>query len=297
MQMVGRVHRAGQLSLPRFVTTSVSDAEKRFASSVSLRLKQLGALTSGDQRDDGAGLNFAGEEFLSAAGNRAAKSFAVSGRGCKDGKQLLNRTLAITPQNASRVIDKFAAATQREMRVDVQKGRVAPAREELNECSSKVIMLRRFTHKSGMDVVTFRVDKRLTWEDVLQKKKDIDDAGNSTTRFGASHAADCAGTCLIHFRPGINAARCHFVDGSVASVIPDKLQRFKMNEALWSSAYNAQRPSEVSVALVPCLEAMRRLHKPPKVYRVTLEAQAGNAPMRRLAVEIGPSLASALRRD
>ena len=79
LQLLGRVHRSAQLSQPLFITTAITTAEQRFSAAVAQRLRQLGALTTGDQRDDGGSrIALDGEVLLTAAGNRAATSWAAS---------------------------------------------------------------------------------------------------------------------------------------------------------------------------------------------------------------------------
>ena len=122
-----------------------------------------------------------------------------------------------------------------------------------------------------------------------------DAAGNSVTRFAYSLAIECPGMCLAHFREGINAVRCHFVDGRVASILPEKVETSRggtdVEEQRWNSQYARQAKTELDLALIPCMTALSKMTKPPKIYRMCFKG--GH---RRLAIGINKEVVRSLRK-
>ena len=87
-------------------------------------------------------------------------------------------------------------------------------------------------------------------------------------------------------------ARCHFIDGRIALVHPDKLVTYRQSvETRWRNTYNHTNRLVAHLAMVPCLEALSALSKPPKVYRV--EFADGK---RQLGIFLSEQLVRVLRR-
>ena len=297
LQLLGRVHRSAQLSQPLFVTTAITTAEQRFSAAVSQRLRQLGALTTGDQRDDGGSrIALDGEVLLTAAGNRAAKIVGdlnhISVRKEAAGRQLLNFALGMPPADSETVIQQFFDCTASEHAKDVAFQRVPPPRASLKEDTDKTVLLETLNPRPGLELTKWRLDRRLTWEDVCAKKAELDGLGRCTTGFATSIASDFDGLCLCHYRDGYVMARCHFIDGRIALVHPDKLVTYRQSvEARWRNTYTNTNRLMAHLAMVPCLEALSALSKPPKVYRV--EFANGK---RQLGIFLSEQLVRILRR-
>jgi hypothetical protein len=297
LQLLGRVHRSAQLSQPLFVTTAITTAEQRFSAAVSQRLRQLGALTTGDQRDDGGSrIALEGEVLLSAAGNRAAKLVAdlngISVRKEAAGRQLLNFALGMPPRDSEAVIGQFFDCTASEHAKDVAFQRVPPPRATLKEDGDKTVLLETLVPRPGLELTKWTLDRRLTWEDVCAKKAEFETLGRCTTGFATSIASDFDGLCLCHYRDGYVMARCHFIDGRIALVHPDKLVTYQQSvEARWRNSYNHTNRLSVTLSMVPCLEALSALSRPPKTYRA--EFADGR---RQLGIFVPETLVRLLRR-
>ena len=297
LQLLGRVHRSAQLSQPLFVTTAITTAEQRFSAAVSQRLRQLGALTTGDQRDDGGSrIALEGEVLLSAAGNRAAMTVAnlhqINVRKEAAGRQLLNFALGMPPADSEAVIQQFFDCTASEHAKDVAFQRVPPPRASLKEDGEKTTLLETLNPRPGLELTKWKLDRRLTWEDVCAKKAELDGLGRCTTGFATSIASDFDGLCLCHYRDGYVMARCHFIDGRIALVHPDKLVTYRQSvETRWRNTYTNTNLLTAHLAMVPCLEALSALTKPPKVYRV--EFADGR---RQLGIYLSEPLVRILRR-
>jgi len=293
LQLLGRVHRSAQLSTPLFLTTAITTAEQRFSAAVAKRLKVLGALTSGDQRDDG-GSNIAldGEVLLSAPGNRAANKVA-----CKhnitatDGRKLLNAALALPPSRSKPLIAEFFKTTEEEIAIDIARDRVAPPRAQLVEDGTKTKLLETFK-RPGVEIRKWQLDRRRTWAEICAKKAELEANGMCTTGFARSIASGYTGLALCHYRDGMTMVRCHFLDGRVASVHPDKLITHNHGiESQWNESFGSTGYIFVTMAMVPCLEALARMSKAPKSYRV--EFADGT---RSIGVQIEPNVARQLRK-
>lgn len=297
LQLLGRVHRSAQRSQPLFVTTAITTAEQRFSAAVSQRLRQLGALTTGDQRDDGGSrIALEGEVLLSAAGNRAAKIVGdlnhISVRKEAAGRQLLNYALGMPPKDSEAVIKQFFDCTAAEHHKDVALQRVAPPRAALKEDTDKTVLLETLRPRPGVELTRWKLDRRLTWENVCAKKAELDALGMCTTGFATSIASDFDGLCLCHYRNGYVMARCHFIDGRIALVHPDKLVTYSQSvETRWRNTYENTNHLTVTLSMVPCLEALSALSKPPKTYRV--EYADGR---RQLGIYVPAELSRVLRR-
>lgn len=295
VQLLGRVHRSAQRSEPLFLTTAITTAEQRFSAAVALRLRQLGALTTGDQRDDG-GSNIAldGELLLSAAGNRAAKQVAylrdIDVRKEAAGRQLLNFSLGLPPSESDELIREFFELAESEHRKDVAHGKIAPPRATLKEDGDKTVLLDTF-RRPGIQLTKWRLDRRLTWQDVCAKKRELEANGLCTVGFASSIASEAHGLALCQYRHGYVMARCFFIDGRVARVHPDKLVTSQQGiETRWRNTYNHTQHLEACLAMVPCLDALKALTKLPKTYRV--EYADGR---RQLGIYIPQELVQGLR--
>ncbi len=295
VQLLGRVHRSAQRSEPLFLTTAITTAEQRFSAAVALRLRQLGALTTGDQRDDG-GSNIAldGELLLSAAGNRAAKHVAdlrnIGVRKEAAGRQLLNFSLGLAPSESEELIQEFFELAETEHRKDVAHGKIAPPRATLKEDGVKTVLLDTF-RRPGVELTKWRLDRRLTWEDVCAKKDELESNGLCTVGFASSIASEAPGLALCQYRHGYVMARCFFIDGRIARVHPDKLVSTHQGIATrWRNTYEHTQHLVQHLAMVPCLEALKVLTKLPKTYRV--EYADGR---RQLGIYIPQELVQSLR--
>ena len=297
LQLLGRVHRSAQLSQPLFITTAITTAEQRFSAAVSQRLRQLGALTTGDQRDDGGSrIALEGEVLLTAAGNRAAKIVAdlngIAVRKEAAGRQLLNFALGMPPKDSEAVIGQFFDCTASEHAKDVAFQRVPPPRATLKEDGDKTVLLETLRPRPGLELTKWTLDRRLTWEDVCAKKAEFEALGRCATGFATSIASDFDGLCLCHYRDGYVMARCHFIDGRIALVHPDKLITHRQSiETRWRNTYSHTNRLTVTLSMVPCLEALAALTKPPKTYRV--EFADGR---RQLGIFVPEQLVRILRR-
>jgi len=270
LQLLGRVHRSAQQSQPLFVTTAITTAEQRFSAAVAQRLRQLGALTTGDQRDDGGSrIALDGEVLLTAAGNRAATVVGgLYGQEMKGGRQLLNFALGLAPKDSEELITQFFDRTAAEHRRDVAMGRVPPPRQMLKQDSVKTQLVDTFK-RPGLELQTWKLDRRLTWEEVCAKKAELEANGLCTTGFATSIAYEFNGLALCHYRDNITAVRCFFLDGRVASVLPEKLVACNQGiETRWKNTYTHTNHLSVTLAMVPCLEALSHQSKPPKIYRI-----------------------------
>lgn len=272
LQLLGRVHRSAQQSAPLFITTAVSPAEQRFSSAVARRLKLLGALTTGDQRDDGgSNIQLDGEQLLSAAGNRAARVVGAAHEmmGVQYGRQLLNRALALSPTASGALIQEFFDETAKQVQVDVQRGKAPMPRALLVEDGVKTRLTDSFK-ADGVHLEYWTLDRRLTWKDINARRHEIVAAGRSEAVFSVSNAPDAIGLCLAHYREDYAAVRCHFVDGRVASVLPAKVMPVSRDDikGRWKQGYTTAGSTKVIVANVPCFEALQVLWGVPKAYRV-----------------------------
>ena len=273
LQLLGRVHRAGQLSAPRFLTTSVSAAEKRFSAAVAQRLRQLGALTSGDQRDTGGSdVQLDGAELLSAAGGRATRLLAAERKlwgNLETGKHLLNHALTLAPAASAELVDALFSETAKQLQLDVARGRAPAPRSLLIEDGTNTRLADTYS-RANVTIETWELDRRLTHDAILAKKEEILAAGHSAVEFAHSQLSDFHGLCLAHHREGIAAVRCHFVDGRVASIQPDRLIAVSdtIVEERWGATYNNTKFSTLEIATIPCFDALARLHRPPKVFRM-----------------------------
>ena len=270
LQLLGRVHRSAQRSQPLFITTAITTAEQRFSAAVAQRLRQLGALTTGDQRDDGGSrIALDGEVLLTAAGNRAASVVGgLYGQAMKGGRQLLNFALGLAPKDSEELITQFFDRTAAEHRRDVAMGRVPPPRQMLKQDGLKTQLVDTFK-RPGIELQTWKLDRRLTWEEVCAKKAELEANGLCTTGFATSIAYEFNGLALCHYRDNISAVRCFFLDGRVASVLPEKLVACNQGiETRWKNTYTHTNHLSVTVAMVPCLEALSHQSKPPKIYRI-----------------------------
>jgi len=270
LQLLGRVHRSAQLSQPLFITTAITTAEQRFSAAVAQRLRQLGALTTGDQRDDGGSrIALDGEVLLTAAGNRAATVVGgLYGQEMKGGRQLLNFALGLAPKNSEELITQFFDRTAAEHRRDVAMGRVPPPRQMLKQDNHKTQLVDTF-RRPGIELQTWKLDRRLTWEDACAKKAELEANGLCITGFATSIAYEFNGLCLCHYRDNITAVRCFFLDGRVASVLPEKLVPCNQGiETRWRNTHTHTSHLSVTLAMVPCLESLSHQSKPPKIYRI-----------------------------
>ncbi len=273
LQLLGRVHRSAQLSEPLFLTTAITTAENRFSAAVAKRLKVLGALISGDQRDDG-GSNIAldGEVLLSAAGNRAAAWVAMKHRldasAEPNGRKVLNAVLAMPPSRSEPIIAELFDRTAEEHQSDIAKDRIPPPRQHLKEDGEKTKLIETFK-RPGVELRKWQLDRRRTWAEICDKKLELEANGMCTTGFARSIAQGYAGLALCHYRDGFTMVRCHFLDGRVASIHPDKLITCNQGiQSQWTNSYDSTGYLFVTLAMVPCLEALACLTKPPKTYRV-----------------------------
>lgn len=127
LQILGRIHRSGQYKTPEFVIVSApSEAEQRFSATVSAKLSNVGALTSGNVYDKSSAsiVSFKGESLLGSAGRRVARrmSHLVSKNlddECLDPRRFLNRLLAMVPKEANQIFRAFYEAVVQELERDV----------------------------------------------------------------------------------------------------------------------------------------------------------------------------------
>ena len=211
--------------------------------------------------------------LLTAAGNRAAKIVAdlngIAVRKEAAGRQLLNFALGMPPKDSEAVIGQFFDCTASEHAKDVAFQRVPPPRATLKEDGDKTVLLETLRPRPGLELTKWTLDRRLTWEDVCDKKAEFEALGRCATGFATSIASDFDGLCLCHYRDGYVMARCHFIDGRIALVHPDKLITHRQSiETRWRNTYSHTNRLTVTLSMVPCLEALSALTKPPKTYRV-----------------------------
>lgn len=276
LQMLGRVHRSGQRSSPKFLTTSVTTCEKRFSAAVSHRLKQLGALTSCDQRcTGGVQIPLDGEDVLSAAGNRAVEDFGGElDFPVSNGKQFLNYSLSLAPDKAEHLLKRYFAVVEQEKMRDISQGKIPAPRATLREGDDRVIVTADMTTQGGVRLLTLDLNNNVSYEQICETRETLIAAGASKVKFVVSVAVNFSGLALAHYRDNIKAVRVHFVDGRVASIDPSKLNAYTLTdiETVWTNAYNKSSTQILHLAAIPCFEVMKALHDPPRVYRLTLKS-------------------------
>ena len=184
------------------------------------------------------------------------------------GRQLLNFSLGLAPKESNELIQEFFELAESEHHKDVAHGKIAPPRATLKEDGDKTILVDTF-RRPGVELTKWRLDRRLTWEDVCGKKRELEAHGLCTVSFASSIASEAHGLALCQFRHGYVMARCFFIDGRVARVHPDKLVFTHQGiETRWRNTYNHTQHLTAHLAMVPCLEALKVLVKLPKTYRV-----------------------------
>ena len=147
MQQLGRTHRSRQRHPPAYVVL-VADfgPELRFGATVASRLKELGAISSGDRNaiGEGAGIAIEGvrgmdaDVFVSKSGTTAAKDVTRTGplkalradyglANVANGRQLLNRLLVVPIEAARELFDAFVVETERVHDEALRRGRASEA--------------------------------------------------------------------------------------------------------------------------------------------------------------------------
>ena len=223
LQQLGRTHRAGQVSAPKYILLKTSGAEMRFAATVAGRLKSLGALCSGD-RDSNALFECSEDELPAdellgpCAGVAMRQTLSVLEEATDDeGKadhsvaqalwcysvdhprQFLNRLMAAPRAAANRVFETYCAKLEAELasRAARGSGLSQPIQTLLLE-SDKVKELASYTVVvNGADVVLrqFKEDLGLTFEEAQHLRSDLVQRGAkpSDVYFSESNS-------LVHLR-------------------------------------------------------------------------------------------------
>ena len=103
IQQLGRSHRSGQTTAPiyKMVVTELG-GERRFASAVSKRMAQLGALTKGDRRA-ASGSDLSDFDIDSSFGRRALVRYL---------RALTEQPKASPARNCNDILDKFIATRE-----------------------------------------------------------------------------------------------------------------------------------------------------------------------------------------
>lgn len=276
LQMLGRVHRSGQRSFPKFLTTSVTTCEKRFSAAVSHRLKQLGALTSCDQRyTGGVQIPLDGEDVFSAAGDRAVEDFREElDFPVSNGKQFLNYSLSLAPDKAEHLLERYFAVVEQEKMRDISQGKIPAPRATLQEDDHRVTVIADMTTEGGIRLLTLDLNNNVSYEQICQTRDTLVEAGASKVKFVLSIAVNFSGLALAHYRDNIKAVRVHLVDGRVASIDPSRLSAYESVDitTAWTDAYRKSSTQMLHLAAIPCFEVMKALQTPPRVYRLKLKS-------------------------
>jgi len=274
VQIMGRIHRSGQASLPCFITTAgACHAEKRFSATVSRRLKMLGAIVAADTRkDDDDSVGFDGDLMVSGTGDRASHQFGM--RGVYEGRQLLNAALAMPVEKGNATVARFAEIIEQVLKLDIAKGRVPRPKTEI-AIGRYARLEEETTLSNGVRLLDLVVDRRINYGRIEDQRDEILAAGG-TARFVSSTDINHPGICLGIFRKGVDAVRCTFPSGATLSLKSEKLNNpgsandnRPMSE-MWSARFDSTRPDGVCVALAPCLGALRVIYKSPQLIRVVM---------------------------
>ena len=270
IQTLGRVHRSNQLSAPTFIlTSSVHEAEKRFSASVSARLSTLGSATAGDARNVGA-VSFQGEQLVSAAGGRAAKSL-VEQLGLGDdsrmnGRRFLNRMLQLSVGRANSLMTEFMKRTKEQTAIDLQRGKLV-SRGAVVEDEKMRVVEERHTPK-GETILVWKTDRRLNFEDMIRKRDSI--RGTGTGAFLARHRGKLA---LAHIRPGIASIKLHYPSGVAMNAEAALVNEIKDDVAAtchgeWGNAYISAPLTTLYTAVVPCPFVVSTISSSPRLCRI-----------------------------
>ena len=199
MQQLGRTHRAGQSSAPKYVLLS-SDfgPEKRFSATVAAKLTTLGAISTGDRAahvsgqqlklDGAAGLD--AEQFVSVNAKHAVATLLrddtvtaqLDDAGFKtsdqlEGRQFLNRILAARIETGTVLFNAFVEHLQDAIAIAEQKGAASEVVRKLDLDNANVCIEATYKLANGGAACKIKVDHGLTYEDAKGKLQELRDRG------------------------------------------------------------------------------------------------------------------------
>ena len=210
---------------------------------------------------------------MSSAANRASKLYShkLRKKDPKDkmtSKKLLNRLLSMHIRQSNHIFNNFEARVEYETVRDILGSKSAVKRLMLTPHNSHILSFCIHTQ-----VLNVQYDRRLRWEDVLQKQREAESLGYKTHFVMRRHG----GICFSQKRPSYNS-RIFYPSGVTENVSCESIKnRFesvsndhtKENlQSLWNDAYALSNLLTIKVALLPCLDKLKKLQRSPRIVYV-----------------------------
>ena len=309
LQTYGRVHRSNQLSAPKIILLSSTQlAMARFTSIIEARMKVLGAITS-SARDVKSALSTTAEQadFLSAAGNQAAFELAIDQRmdlgkqpESDSARKMLNHLLATPITKANVLFQQFEASVAEIKNYNKRMGKTDTGVTPLIKVDgAKVKLIDTKSTLEGGQLMTFEVDRGISWDDVCRLKCELISDGLKEKTFtfvrnrnpipGSGHIIAAShplpnGTCKVFRAYGVRGVmskgecgdRYVPIDPSLAEAEWNHLYENSFSHCIHTTCKNAGlckigvRMKKVYVVTLPATEVIKHSHAPPALRRIQL---------------------------
>ena len=318
MQMLGRTHRAMQVSAPKYVLiTSDSGPDQRFAATVGSRLIELGAISTGERssltsasrlRISGAG-EIDAEQFVSTRGYEAVMrlvndpmytdTFArmnLTDIDSISGRKFLNRAMALPHAIGKEIFDAFIGALELTIAEAQQKGTLSVPIETIGIDGTRGKHVKTLTApRINGTIKNYRIDRGITLEDALARQRAILETGVPAqyVRFGFVNEREKGpmpsliwlrnARTYVRFTP-LGSQKFGNVDHLPMEVDVDA--EFKR---AWKQAYDEgdndePRVEEKRVLMLPCIQPIKAMNQTKSVKLCKLAFSDGS---QTLGVDLG----------
>ena len=309
LQTYGRVNRSNQLSSPTMILMSSSQlAMARFTAVVEARMKILGAITT-SARDSRSKLAISddGGDYFSRLGDQSAAIIAsnedidLGSTGDEASRKFMNALLAMPVEKANELFLQFEQILYHKKREAKRQGKgdtgITPLLTLSENPDSKATLVKKHETSEGGPIYQLNVDKGVSWDEILEKKRVLIADGLSESGFKFVQARFSppmmvnliAAAYLISdkviklLRPHGNVqtigldeftSRYASVPYDAAKVTWENLYVRSSNSCFHINCKNASRCNagkrKVSkfVAPLPAFWALKEADKPPKMVRI-----------------------------